>query len=339
MAHSVGVDCISLVRPTAAPSRATGPANLGRIYLMKYSNTFTRVARPCALIAGVVFASSVSAEEYNKSYAIEGRPNVHVDVDDGSVRVITSDTSQVEFRVTYVGFAIGVGGDLHVDSQQSGNQVTLTAHTNSHITVGLSTRRLSTEVHMPKNADLQIDSSDGSIDVSSVNGNIKVHTNDGAVKAAQLAGKIDLTTNDGSVTVDGLKGEIRLRSGDGAISGGSLDGKCEASTKDGQIHLAGRFDALSIRSSDGAVSASAASGSRMSTDWEIQTSDGSVEVALPTDLRANLDASTGDGQISIGLPVMVQGDLSKTNVHGTLNGGGPVLRIHTGDGSIHVRAI
>jgi hypothetical protein len=77
----------------------------------------------------------------------------------------------------------------------------------------------------------------------------------------------------------------------------------------------------------------------MSTDWEIQTSDGSVEVALPTDLRANLDASTGDGQISIGLPVMVQGDLSKTNVHGTLNGGGPVLRIHTGDGSIHVRAI
>jgi DUF4097 and DUF4098 domain-containing protein YvlB len=305
---------------------------------MKYSSTLTRVVRPCALIAGILFASSVSAEEYYKSYAIEGRPSVHVDVDDSSVHVIASDTSQVEFRVTYEGLVIGVGGNLHVDSQQSGNQVTLTAHTKPHIIIGLSTRRLSTEVHMPRNADLQIDSSDGSIDVSSVNGNITVHTNDGAVKAAQLAGKIDLTTNDGSVTVDALKGEIRLHSGDGAISGGGLDGKCEASTKDGQIHLAGRFDALSLRSSDGAVSASAASGSRMSTGWEIQTSDGSVEVALPTDLRANLDASTGDGHISIGLPVTVQGDLSKTHVQGTLNGGGPVLRIHTGDGSIHLRA-
>jgi len=165
-------------------------------------------------------------------------------------------------------------------------------------------------------------SSDGSIDVTSVNGNITVHTNDGAVKAAQLAGKIDLATNDGTITVDALKGQIRLHSGDGTISGGSLDGKCEASTKDGQIHLAGRFDALNLRSSDGAVSASAASGSKMSTDWQIQTSDGSVEVALPTDLRANLDASTGDGHISIGLPVTVQGDLSKTHVQGTLNGGG-----------------
>jgi len=304
---------------------------------MKYFSILTRVARPCALIAGIVFASSVSAEEYYKSYAIQGRPNVHVDVDDSSVHVIASDTSQVEFRVTYEGFTIGLGGDLHVDSQQTGNQVTLTAHTKSHIVIGISTRRLITEVRMPKNADLQIDSSDGSIDVTSVNGNIRVHTNDGAVKAAQLSGRIDLATDDGRITVDALKGQILLHSGDGTISGDNLDGKCEASTKDGQIHLAGRFDALSLRSSDGAVSASATSGSQISSDWEIRTSEGSVEVALPTDLHANLDASSDDGHISIGLPVTVQGDLSKSHVKGTLNGGGPVLLIHTGDGSIRVR--
>jgi DUF4097 and DUF4098 domain-containing protein YvlB len=304
---------------------------------MKHATTLARVVRSCALIAAIVFVSNVSAEEYNKSYTVEGRPNVRVDVDDSSVRVITSDTSKVEFHVTYEGFTIGIGGDLHVDSQQSGNQVTLTAHTKSHITIGINTRRLSTEVYMPKNADLQIDSSDGSIDVASVNGNITVQTKDGAVKATQLTGKIDLATSDGNVTVDTLKGQIRLHSGDGAISGGNLDGKCEASTTDGQIHLAGRFDTLSLKSSDGAVSANAASGSQMSSDWEIKSSDGSVDVALPKDLRANLDASTGDGRISVGLPVTVQGDMSKTHVQGTINGGGPVLRIRTSDGSIHVR--
>ena len=117
---------------------------------MKYSSTLTRVVRPCALIAGIVFASSVSAAEYYKSYAIEGRPNVHVDVDDSSVNVIASDTSQVEFRVTYEGFMIGVGGDLHVDSQQSGNPVSYThldvykrqAVINIHVDVGASFDRV-----------------------------------------------------------------------------------------------------------------------------------------------------------------------------------------------------
>ena len=305
---------------------------------MKYPFTLSRVIRSCVLIAAIGFAANVSAEEYSKSYIVEGRPNVRVDVDDSSVRVITSDTSKVEFHVTYEGFTLGIGGDLHVDSQQSGNQVTLTAHTKSHITIGVSTRRLSTEVYMPRNADLQIDSSDGSIDVSSVNGNVTVQTKDGAVKATQLTGKIDLATSDGNVTVDSLKGQIRLHSGDGTISGGGLDGKCEASTTDGQIHLAGRFDTLSLRSSDGAVSASAASGSQMSSGWEIKTTDGSVDVAVPKDLRANLDASTSDGRISVGLPVTVQGDMSKSHVQGTINGGGPVLLIHTSDGSIRVRA-
>jgi DUF4097 and DUF4098 domain-containing protein YvlB len=306
---------------------------------MKITSILDLTLRACAVIAGITFFSNASAAEYYKSYKLEGRPTVHVDVDDSSVRVVTSDIPMVEFRVTYDGFTVGIGGDLQVDSQQSGSDVTLTERTTSHITIGFTNRRIRTEVHMPKNADLQIESADGSIDVSSVNGNITVHTKDGAVKAAQLTGKINLATNDGRVAVEALKGQIQLQSDDGSISGTSLDGTFEASTKDGKIEVAGRFDALKLSSSDGSVSADIAAGSKLSADWGIRTSDGSIEVALPADLRATLDASTADGRISMGLPVTVQGELSKNHVHGTLNGGGPVLTIRTSDGSIRLRAI
>ena len=241
-------------------------------------------------------------------------------------------------RVKDAGFStFNIGGKLQIDSQQNGNQVELTVHNKSGVTIGISYKRLSTEVLMPKNADLLVETTNGSVEVSAVNGTITIHTTDGAVKASQLAGKVDVYTVDGSITIDTLTGDSKLHSGDGAVAVAHFDGKCEASSTDGSIHLGGRFDFLNIRSTDGSVEAKVAPGSRMSSAWSIRTVDGSVELALPQGFQANLDASTGDGHITLALPVAVQGNIGKTEVRGTMNGGGPALTIHTGDGSIHIR--
>jgi hypothetical protein len=77
----------------------------------------------------------------------------------------------------------------------------------------------------------------------------------------------------------------------------------------------------------------------MASAWNIATKDGRVDVDIPKDLQANLDASTRDGHISLGLPVSMQGDIVKKTVHGAINGGGPLLYIHTGDGSIRLNAL
>src|ERR1051325_2313385 len=58
------------------------------------------------LLAGSLAASSAHAEEWTKSYTVSGRARVHVDSNDGSVRVTTSDSQQVEFRVIYNGYTI-----------------------------------------------------------------------------------------------------------------------------------------------------------------------------------------------------------------------------------------
>jgi DUF4097 and DUF4098 domain-containing protein YvlB len=180
-------------------------------------------------------------------------------------------------------------------------------------------RTLRIEVRMPKNADLQ------------------VRTGDGSIKANDLSGTIDLHSGDGSLTVGSLKGAVRLHTGDGTIEGRDLDGKCDATSGDGRIRLTGRFDVLSARSGDGSVGVEALHGSKLDSTWSITSGDGSIDVALPADLPVNIDASTGDGHISSDIPITMEGIISKSRVRGKMNGGGSTLTIHTGDGSIHLK--
>jgi putative adhesin len=302
--------------------------------------TLKGFAIPGAFLLTMMLVSRAHAEEYLRSYTVTGPATVRIKVDDSSVHVVTSDTNQVEFRVTSKGFsAVEIGGKLHIDSQQNGNDVELTVKLSSRIVVGFNNKRISAEVRMPKNADLQIDTSDGRVDLADVNGNIKVHTSDGAISASKLSGTIDLRSSDGSITADALTGAFKLHSGDGKISGTGLDGKCDISTGSGSIQVAGRFDSLDLKSGDGAVTARAEPGSKLTSMWSIATTDGHVEVEIPKDLQANLDASTNDGHITLGLPVSMQGDISRKSVKGTLNGGGSTLFIHSGDGSIRLNGI
>jgi hypothetical protein len=302
--------------------------------------TLKAIVLPCTFIVATALASQAKAEEYVKSYTVAAQPTVRIRVDDSKVHVITSDSNQVEFRVTSEGFsAVNIGGKLHIDSQQNGNQVELTVRVGPGVMIGFSNKRLSTEVRMPKNADLQLDTSDGHVELSDMKGNIVVHTSDGAIKASQLAGTIEIRSSDGDIDADTLTGTFKIHSGDGKISATHLDGKCDASTSDGSIHVAGRFDSLDIKSSDGAVTARAETGSTMSSGWNIKTTDGRIDLDVPKALQANLDASTRDGSISLGLPVSVQGEIGKKAVHGTINGGGATLYIHTGDGSIRLNGI
>ena len=293
---------------------------------------------PCLGFVALALVCSAHAQDYVKSYSVGHRADVRVSADDSSVRVVTSDNNQVEFRVHSEGFAaFQLGGKLHIDSQQHGDQVELTVQVARGVTIGFDNRSLRTEVRMPRNADLSLNTNDGAVDIDSLDGNITVRTKDGAIKASQLSGRIELVTADGNIAVGALKGESRLHTGDGTIGADNVDGKLEGSSGDGQINLTGRFDLLDVKSGDGGVTIRVARGSRMSSPWSIRTRDGSVDLRLPADLQADLDVRAAeDGHISLGLPVTVRGGVSKSHVQGTLNGGGPLLSVRTGDGSIRL---
>jgi DUF4097 and DUF4098 domain-containing protein YvlB len=273
------------------------------------------------VIAAILLAAAVPnalAEDFAKSFAVTGRANVKVETNDGAVRVVTSDVQQVEFRVEFKGYVLGK--DLRIESRQDGDKVELVARVSDHWGISglFRSRTLRIEVRMPRKADLQVE------------------TGDGSVKSEALEGTVDIHTDDGSIAVDGLKGDIRLRTGDGSIEARELDGRIEAHSGDGHVDLAGRFDAFKARTNDGHIDVRLKSGSKMASEWTIETGDGGIDLRVPDGFQADLDASSGDGHISFDIPLTVSGKMSHTRVRGQLNGGGPVLMLHTGDGSIRI---
>jgi hypothetical protein len=287
--------------------------------LLSSRTTAVRLGIACAaLLAGVALVPRANGADVTKNYTITGRANVHIDTNDGSVRISTSDSKTVQFRVEYEGYELDK--NLHIESKQDGDRVELIARVTGHWgwSWGHNTRKLHIEVQMPRNGDVDAHTGDGSVNASAINGNVSVNTGDGSIKASSLTGTIVLHTNDGSINADTLKGDLRIHTGDGSIEARDLDGKLDADTGDGSVNTL------------------VLPGSKMSGSWSIRTGDGSVDLSLPGDFQANIDASTGDGHISVGLPVTVEGTFSNSQLHGKMNGGGQPLTIHTGDGSIRL---
>ena len=272
-----------------------------------------------ALLAASALQAPVAiADEVVKSFSVGGHGKVRVQTDDGGVRVSTGDIKQVEVRVVYRGYTLDK--DLRVSTSQSGDNVEVVAKTGNTWgwNWGVNHRELRVEVHMPKDADLEVTTGDGSVEADSINGSLDIHT------------------GDGHITVQGAKGDIRLRTGDGSIEGRGLDGRVDANTGDGHVNIQGRFDSLNIKTGDGSVTARAKGGSKVLSTWNIHTGDGSVDLELPGELQANIDASTHDGHISLDIPVTVEGTFSSSRINGKMNGGGTPIIVRTGDGSIHL---
>jgi hypothetical protein len=244
-----------------------------------------------------------------------GHVHVHIVVDDGSVRVATADIARVELQVVSSGYDLQ--HDLDLSMTPHGDQVDIIAkeHHQLHF---MSHRSLRLEVRMPRDADIDVRSGDGSVDV------------------AAITGSVDIRTGDGSVTISGARGTIRLHTGDGSIHGRDLDGSVDASTGDGSVTLAGRFDALAVHTNDGSLDATAAPGSRVLQPWHLQTTDGSVALGLPRGLGARIDASTRDGSVTSSIPLA---QLGHSRAVGDINGGGLPIVVESGDGSIHLNQL
>ena len=282
------------------------------------------------ILAGAIFgaafiataASPARADEWTKTYTISGHADLHVTTDDGDVIINSADQKQIDARVVTQGFKLSPS-DVHVEETQSGDQITLHVkmpHFNWSLW-GSRSKWVHVELRVPRELDLD------------------VHTGDGNVTTSAVAGHVRIDTGDGNVTVSGLKGEIRLHTGDGHIEASGLDGSLDVNTGDGHVRVDGRFDSLNVRTGDGNIEAKVLNGSKVATNWKMHSGDGHINVWLPPDLSAELDAHTGDGHITLDIPVTVSGSLSHSTIHGKLNGGGAALSISSGDGSIHVQRL
>jgi putative adhesin len=275
---------------------------------------------PAMLMAVVlVKPGSALADEWHRTYTVSGKSTVHIETNDGAVRVSTWEGKQIEARVETTGWRID-DGEVRIIERQTGDRLDLEARVPNSTWNwnGYRNRSLRIELRIPRESDLNI------------------RTGDGSVETDDNVGSVDIHTGDGHIKVYRARGAIRLSTGDGHIEATGLDGRLEATTGDGHIQIEGRLDALNLETNDGTIDARVLRGSRMSSSWNIRTGDGNVTLRLPEDFQADLEMHTGDGRIQTDFPIVASGRLGRSDIHGKLNGGGLSLTARTGNGSIHV---
>jgi DUF4097 and DUF4098 domain-containing protein YvlB len=250
-------------------------------------------------VAVIVLAAFAHADDWSKTYNLTGKPDLRVEAVDATVRIESWDRNNIEAHVTTRGWHIG-NGDLEIVEHQQGEAVTIQLREphHNHFSFSVDARHTELEIRMPRNA------------------------------------RVDVHTSDGSVSAKGLAGDLNFVTGDGRLVLEDNDGNLHAHTSDGSIRVSGRFDVVDLKTSDGRVAFEARPGSHMQEPWHIHTSDGSIDLRIPADLAADIDLHTSDGHIITNIPIVVEGSFDKENLHGKINGGGNSLSVSTSDGSI-----
>ena len=150
--------------------------------------------------------------------------------------------------------------------------------------------------------------------MSTRNNDVQVHY---VVRVPAGIGFTARTVN-GSVTALGLTGPTLARTVNGSVEV-STAGRAEAQTVNGSIHAS--FGA---------------------NHWEdpvaFRTVNGRIEISVPNDLNADVEASTVNGDIDTDLPVTVHGTIGRRHLRGTINKGGSPLRLETVNGGIRIES-
>jgi DUF4097 and DUF4098 domain-containing protein YvlB len=258
-----------------------------------------------------------------KRFTVSATPDVHVSTFDGSIEIQSWDSPDVLVEIEKRGATHEAVDALEVKTAQDGNRVELEVkqpRSERFSTLGFhrsATARLL--ISVPRRADIQARSGDGSIRIDRVNGRIELRTGDGSITASRLSGDLVMNTGDGSVTVNGA------------------DGRLVVDTGDGGVNVTGRLTAVKLHTGDGSIVYRAEPESRMTEDWNITTGDGAVTLYLPRNFSADLDAHTGDGNVRNDLEIVSPaGEVSRRTLRGRLGSGGKLLRVRTGDGSIRL---
>ena len=244
--------------------------------------------------------------------------------------------------------------------EQNGNQIQCTLNYENNNSVwslfsGYKHRLgLRTVVRIPKEYDVQTQTSGGSVSLSnlvgnatlktsggkismeSVQGNITARTSGGGIRADDCVGNVDMHTSGGPIQANNVNGTLVARTSGGNITVQDVSGNATVSTSGGSITLGTIDGNLEAGTSGGSIRATIVG--QPTKDCVLKTSGGSIHVAIDPKVNLQIDASTSGGGVSSELSLS-QSETKRSSMKGRLNDGGPTLKARTSGGSIHINSI
>jgi len=129
---------------------------------------------------------------------------------------------------------------------------------------------------------------------------------------------LDLTANNGGISIENVDGRLEFETNNGGISLTGVSGNVRGSTSNGGVDVVLTGDRWTGEGLD------------------VRTTNGGVEMAIPTNYSAQLETGTVNGGMDIGFPITVQGRIDR-RLTTQLGSGGPVVRVTTTNGGVSLR--
>jgi len=148
--------------------------------------------------------------------------------------------------------------------------------------------------------------------------------------------QLDLKTSNGGISTQGVKGDVLAQTSNGGIEIEEGSGKLELQTSNGRIKVAAENALVLADTSNGKIEFL---GSLAPGTSNFDTSNGAIEISLPSDAEFELNADTSNGSVSCDYPITVSGTMKKDRLSGTV-GTDPQSTIiaNSSNGSIRIQA-
>jgi len=289
-----------------------------------------------------VFAADYD-DKISKSFQVKKGQQFYLKSDIGSVTVESWLRDEVKIVVHKKAKAYSqreaerIFKDLDLRFDQSRQGVSLIAEYRgaNRWFFGRRNLRVSFEIVVPYEFDLNINTAGGGIEIEKIMGQVDLHTSGGSITAAHLTGPVDAKTSGGSISISYVEGSLKAVSSGGSITLNEIKGNTSVRTSGGRLKLKKISGNVQGQTSGGSIYAELID--KINDDCSLKTSGGGITVFLHPDVSVEIDARTSGGSVATDFPVQVTGKIKSNYLTGKINRGGPLLKLRTSGGGIRIK--
>jgi DUF4097 and DUF4098 domain-containing protein YvlB len=186
---------------------------------------------------------------------------------------------------------------------------------------------VSMEAVVPKNCNLDLRTSNGSIEAREIDGGLQARTSNGRIEVHNMKGNVDLHTSNGRIVGEYIGGKAFADTSNGHIELVQVTGDVEALTSNAHVTIRDTGGDIRCRSSNSSIKLS-----NVVASADASTSNGSITCSLPVNASAAISGSASNGNIRSDFPLRIR----HNTVSGKIGEGKHTIELGTTNGSVSI---
>jgi Putative adhesin len=300
-----------------------------------------------SLLSGCIFVgdwgdSDAFKQDFHSTHPLDAGGRISVESFNGSIDVTGWDQNSVEINGTkHAGFR-DVLDDIKIDVNSTPSSIRIRAIRGADRFRNAGVRF---SLRVPRKAILELlATSNGRIELDSVEGKARLHTSNGGMRLLRVKGDFEAETTNGPIDAQELRGNANFHTTNGSVHAEAGGGSFEAVTSNGRIEVRLTDPAsgpVRLHSSNGHIELTL--DSKQLPEVRANTTNSSILLRIPPMSDARVRANTSRSSSVTSEFGELRDDSDRRRRHSEMEGnighGGPLLELETTNGSIRIQKL